>query len=73
MHCSRSLTLHILRGLGAAVLVGLAFVYGSAHGWLLATLMIGAVLLLGGCPACWLTGLLDAVRAKRGSDAAATD
>ena len=73
MHCNRSLTLHVLRGLGAAVLVVLAFAYGSAHGWLFATLMIGAVLLMGGCPACWLTGLLDAIKARRGSDVGATD
>jgi hypothetical protein len=57
MHCNRSVTLHVLRGLGAAVLIVLALAYGHAYGWLFLILLIGAVLLLGGCPSCWLTGL----------------
>jgi len=63
------MTLHVLRGLGAAVLIVLAFAYGHAYGWLFLALLIGAVLLLGGCPACWLTGLFEAIRVRRNSDA----
>ena len=69
MHCSRSVTLHVLRGLGAAALIVLAFAYGHVSGWLLPALLIGAVVLLGGCPACWLTGLFEAIRTRRSSDA----
>jgi hypothetical protein len=69
MHCNRSVGLHVLRGLGAVALVVLAFAYGDSHGWLFLPLLIGAVLLLGGCPACWLTGLFEAVRTNRKSDA----
>jgi hypothetical protein len=65
MHCNRSVTLHVLRGLGATALTVLAFAYGNTSGWLFAPLLIGAVLLLGGCPACWLTGLFEAVRTNR--------
>jgi hypothetical protein len=68
MHCNRSITVHVSRGLGAAALIVLAIVYGDAHGWLLPTLLLGAVLLLGGCPACWLTGLFEAIRTSRNSD-----
>ena len=68
MHCHRSLAIHVMRGLGAIALVVVAFAHGSAYGWLFPALLIGAVLLLGGCPACWLTGLFDAIRAKRNTD-----
>jgi Flp pilus assembly protein TadB len=66
MHCNRSLAIHVMRGLGAIALVVVAFTYGN--GWLFPALLIGAVLLLGGCPACWLTGLFDAIRARRNTD-----
>ena len=69
MHCNRSVTLHVLRGVEATILIVLAFAYGQASGWLFLTLLIGAVLLLGGCPACWLTGLFEAIRTRRNSDA----
>lgn len=69
MHCNRSVTLHVLRGVGATILIVLAFAYGQASGWLFLTLLISAVLLLGGCPACWLTGLFEAIRGQRNSDA----
>jgi len=68
MHCNRSVTLHV-RGVEATILIVLAFAYGQASGWLFLTLLIGAVLLLGGCPACWLTGLFEAIRTRRNSDA----
>jgi hypothetical protein len=69
MHCNRSVTLHVLRGLGAAVLIVLALAYGHAYGWLFLILLIGAVLLLGGCPSCRLTGLFEAIRSQRNSGA----
>jgi hypothetical protein len=69
MHCNRSVTVHVLRGLGAVILTVVAFAYGQAHGWLFPALLIGAVLLLGGCPACWLSGLFEAIRLRRNSDA----
>jgi hypothetical protein len=69
MYCNRSVTVHVLRGLGATTLIVLAFAYGDTSGWLLPALLIGAVLLLGGCPACWLTGLFEAIRTRRNVDA----
>jgi hypothetical protein len=66
MHCSRSITVHLLRGFSAAGLIGLAVIYGGAYPWLLPPLLIGAVALMGGCPMCWLMGL--AAAAKAGSN-----
>jgi len=72
MRCNRSVSLHVLSGLGAVALVVLAFAYGDSRGWLFPPLLIGAVLLLGGCPTCWLTGLFEAIRTNRRSDAGRT-
>jgi hypothetical protein len=65
MSCSRSLYVHLLRGAGAVAMVVLGFIYVNAVPWLLAVLLIGAVVLLGGCPMCWLMGLFDAIAARR--------
>jgi hypothetical protein len=64
MSCSRSVTVHLLRGFGAIALIVLAVLYGEANLWLLPPLLIGAVVLMLGCPTCWLLGLADA--AKKG-------
>ena len=63
-YCSRSVSLHLLRGLGAVVLIVLTVNYGGAHAWLLPPLLIGAVILMQGCPMCWLMGLADAAKAR---------
>jgi hypothetical protein len=62
---------NVLQSLGncSTTLIVLAFAYGDTSGWLLPALLIGAVLLLGGCPACWLTGLFEAIRTRRNVDA----
>ena len=65
MSCSRSTAIHLLRGLGAVILVVLALSLGKEHPVLLPLLLIGAVALLGGCTACWLTGLVEVGKAKR--------
>jgi hypothetical protein len=53
MQCAISPRSHLLRGLLALVLLILAFA-GSWHPWLVAGLLIGAFILLRGCPMCWL-------------------
>jgi hypothetical protein len=65
MSCSRSIAVHLMRGLGAVILVALAFSHGAEHPVLFPLLLIGAVALLGGCPMCWLLGLVDIGRARR--------
>lgn len=65
MSCSRSLSVHLLRGAAAVALLVLGFVYTSAMPWLLPISLVGAVVLLRGCPMCWLMGLFDAIAARR--------
>lgn len=59
MFCSRSVSIHLLRGLSAIGLIALAVIYGTDRVWLVAPLLIGAVVLMRGCPMCWLTGLFE--------------
>jgi hypothetical protein len=70
MYCSRSTSVHLLRGLGAVGLIALAVMYGEAHAWLLPPLLIGAVVLMRGCPMCWLMGLVETAKTGRDSPAA---
>lgn len=69
MFCSRSIGVHLLKGLGAFVLVGLAL-YLSAYQrtsiLVTSLLLICAFLLFRGCPMCWLIGLFETI-AKRKS------
>jgi len=65
MSCNRSLYAHLLRGAGAVVLLVLGFVYANAVPWLLPVLLVGSVVLLRGCPMCWLMGLFEAMSARR--------
>jgi hypothetical protein len=63
MYCSRSMAVHLLRGFGAVGLIALAFIYGEGHAWLFPPLLIGAVVLMRGCPMCWLMGFAEAAKA----------
>jgi hypothetical protein len=65
MSCNRSISIHLLRGFGALALIALAVLYGGAHVWLLPPLLIGAIILMRGCPTCWLIGLAEAVKTGR--------
>lgn len=61
MFCSRSITTHVLRGLAAAALLILALGSGLVEGWWRAAAIVGAVVLMRGCPACWLVGLIETI------------
>lgn len=67
MSCSRSLSLHLLRGAGAVALLVLGLVYADAMPWLLPMALAGAVVLLRGCPMCWLMGLFEAMSKRQRS------
>ena len=73
MFCSSSTSIHLLRGFGAAVLLGLAVFSGTADDSHLvirltaAPLAVGAFLLLRGCPMCWLIGLFETIGKRRDS------
>jgi len=63
MFCSRSIGIHLLRGAGAVMLIALGLALGSM--WLWPPLILGAALLLRGCPMCWLVGLFETIGQKR--------
>ena len=57
--------MHLLRGLGAAALIAGAIAVGASHLWLVLLLLLGALLLLRGCPMCWLMGLVETILNRR--------
>lgn len=65
MYCSNSVTVHLLRGAAAIGLI-FAAIFLSSYGliWSVAT-GIGAVVLLRGCPMCWLMGLFETMKRSR--------
>jgi len=65
MVCSRSVSLHLLRGAVAVALIALAFGFGLDRIWLTAPALIGAVVLMRGCPACWFAGLIETIAQRR--------
>lgn len=61
MHCSTSVGAHLIRGaLALASIVGAIFL--APHFWPALGLIPLAIYFMRGCPACWLMGLLDAMR-----------
>lgn len=68
LFASRSVPVHLVRGaLGLPLLVA-AFALVPAYGPLTLLLVVPAVVLLRGCPTCWLLGLAQtrtAVEARR--------
>ena len=69
MFCSSSISIHLLRGVGALGLVLLAVWWGQDWNlWLRAIALLGAVFLMRGCPMCWLLGLLDTLANRRARD-----
>jgi hypothetical protein len=69
MFCSRSVGVHLFRGISAFALIGL-IIYINAiqmpYALLLAIPMLaGALILLRGCPMCWLTGLFQTIANRK--------
>lgn len=70
MFCSTSIIQHVLRGIGAlALLVCAALVFQAHPLWALLPLA-GALLLMRGCPMCWLVGLFETIAQRRNRRAA---
>lgn len=63
--CSLSITWHLLRGAGALELIAMAVLLSEGHPWIAPPAIVGALLLLRGCPMCWLVGLLERLSARR--------
>jgi hypothetical protein len=54
MFCSASVSIHLLRGLVALGLI-IGAIYSSSY---------GAIVLIRGCPMCWLVGLFETLHLK---------
>ncbi|MNT80725.1 hypothetical protein D3C72_2202310 [compost metagenome] len=68
MFCSRSVAMHLLKGLGALVLIGFALyliAYQESYVYVTPVFFIGAFLLFRGCPMCWLVGLFQTIANRR--------
>ena len=64
MFCSISVSVHLLRGAAAVGLI-FAAIYLNSYGFVWSALAgIGAVVLLRGCPMCWLMGLFETIQRK---------
>lgn len=69
MYCSRSVSIHLLRGVLALGLI-VSAIFANRFGLIWSGLaVLGAVVLLRGCPMCWLVGLFETL--KRGKAAKA--
>ena len=64
MYCSTSITAQLLRGALALVSI-VAAIWLTPHFWPAAGLIFLAVILMRGCPACWIAGLFEAIRARK--------
>lgn len=63
MHCQLSVVMHLLRAIGAVTLLAVTlFMLPEPLAMFFA--LIGAMLLLGGCPMCWLMGLIEKLKDK---------
>lgn len=65
MFCSTSVTVHLLRGLGAAALLAAALLLAEAPLLLRFAGALGAFALMRGCPMCWAVGLFEAVSRRQ--------
>jgi hypothetical protein len=71
MFGSRSVGLHLARGLAGLVLGVLAYLAGLRAPWLMIPLGLAAVAMLGGCPTCWVLGWTQTLERQRSRKAAA--
>jgi len=58
---SPTVVIHLLRGILGFGFLWIALQYWPALGWWTVVPAIGALLCLGGCPMCWMVGLIETV------------
>jgi hypothetical protein len=63
MFCSSSVSMHSLRGAAALALIASAIWFNQTLGSTGSVLaLVSAVLLMRGCPMCWLLGLIETIK-----------
>lgn len=65
MFCSTSVTQHLLRGAAAAALLACAVALFQTQVFVALLAVGGALLLMRGCPVCWLMGLFETIARRR--------
>lgn len=63
MYCSSSVSVHLLRGAAIGLIFAAFFLSSYGVVWS-AIAVIGAIVLLRGCPMCWLMGLFETMQKK---------
>ena len=63
---SLNILVHILRGILGLGFLYVALEYAPVVGWWAALPGVAALLFLGGCPMCWIVGLVDTVLRRKG-------
>ncbi len=64
MFCSRSIGIHLARGVGAFALIALAIFLSTTQPFLAILSIVGAFVLFKGCPMCWIVGLFETFTKK---------
>ena len=67
MFCSTSITIHLLRGLAAMALLLGALLFVSLPWPVRLTGAVLALVLMWGCPTCWLVGLIETIARRKQS------
>ena len=61
MFGSRTVTIHLIRGVLGLAFLAVALQYSSVLGWWTAVPALAALVCLGGCPMCWIVGLVGTI------------
>ncbi len=65
MYCSNSVSTHLLRGVAALGLI-IGAIWVSSYGLMWSGLpALAAIVLLRGCPMCWLMGLFETIAQRQ--------
>jgi len=62
---SPTIAVHVLRGILGIGFLYVALNYSSELGWWVLMPLAAALLFLGGCPMCWIVGLVDTVLRRK--------
>jgi len=72
MFQSRSIAMHLLRGIAGFGFLFVVLSYGPALGWWALAPAVAALVCLRGCPMCWMFGLIETVLSRK-QDTACVD
>ena len=68
---SRNVAIHILRGILGLGFLAIALQYAPVWGWWALVPGICALICLGGCPMCWVVGLVATIVQRKNGPACA--